>query len=164
MNKAGRLIYFIICYVFFIVTDLYLSEIMVENINNGVQVNNPVFSLHFVKNTGAAFSLLKNYTELLVILSVVALVLLFIYVIKHLDNVSLKTCFFVSILSAGIAGNLHERIAFGYVRDYFQLNFVNFPVFNISDIYINIGVIALIILILLQAKGFKHKKKRKSKN
>ena len=62
----------------------------------------------------------------------------------------MKSIFFVSLLTAGIAGNLHERIVFGYVRDFFDLTFVNFPVFNISDIFINIGVIALIILILLK--------------
>lgn len=162
MNRTGKLIYFIICYVFFIFTDLYLSNIMVENIDKGLRVDNPVFSLHFVKNTGAAFNILQNYTELLVILSVVALVLLFIYVINHLSTLSLKICFFVSVLSAGIAGNLHERIAFGYVRDYFQLNFVHFPVFNISDIYINVGVIALIVLILLNAKGSGKKKRKRS--
>ena len=55
-------------------------------------------------------------------------------------------------VSAGIAGNLHERIVYGFVRDYFQLNFVHFPIFNISDIFINIGVIALVILILIKRK------------
>ena len=58
--------------------------------------------------------------------------------------------FFIALLSAGIAENLHERIIYGYVRDYFQLNFINFPVFNISDILINVGVIALIIMILIK--------------
>ena len=62
----------------------------------------------------------------------------------------MKSIFFSSILAAGIAGNLHERIVFGFVRDFFELKFVDFPVFNISDIFINIGVIALIILILIR--------------
>ena len=80
----------------------------------------------------------------------IALVLLALHVIKHIKTISLKAIFFISLLSAGIAGNLHERIVYGYVRDFFQLNFINFPVFNISDIFINIGVIALIILILIK--------------
>lgn len=162
MNRTGKIAYFIICYIFFIFTNIYLSNIMVENINNGLQIDNPVFSLNFVKNSGAAFSILSNYSELLIIMSVVALVLLFIYVINHLSTISLKGCFFISILSAGIVGNLHERIMLGYVRDYFQLNFINFPVFNISDIYINIGVIALIILILVKAKGSGKRKRKRS--
>ena len=80
----------------------------------------------------------------------IALVLLALHVINNIKTISLKSIFFIALLSAGIAGNLHERIVYGYVRDYFQLNFVNFPVFNISDIFINIGVIALMILILIK--------------
>ena len=110
----------------------------------------PVFSLNYIKNTGAAFSILQDARELLIILSMIALVLLALHVIKNIKTISLKAIFFISVLSAGIAGNLHERIVYGYVRDFFQLNFINFPVFNISDIFINIGVIALIILILIK--------------
>ena len=146
MNKASKFIYFAVCYVFFIFTDLYLSNVMVENLRNGFHMSNAVFSLNYVKNTGAAFSILQDSRELLIILSMIALVLLALHVINHLKSISLKTCFFIALLSAGIAGNLHERIAYGFVRDYFQLNFINFPVFNISDIFINIGVIALIVM------------------
>ena len=150
MEKASKFIYFAVCYVFFIFTDLYLSNMMVEQLTSGYKLSNPVFTLNYIKNTGAAFSLLQNSRELLIILSMIALVLLALYVIKHIKTISLKSIFFISLLSAGIAGNLHERIVYGYVRDFFQLNFINFPVFNISDIFINVGVIALIILILLK--------------
>ena len=151
-EKTSKFIYFAVCYVFFIFTDLYLSNIMVENLHNGLRISNPVFSLNYVKNTGAAFSILQNSRELLIILSVVALVLLALHVINHLKSISLKTCFFIALLSGGIAGNQHERIVYGFVRDYFQLNFIHFPVFNISDIYINVGVIVLIVMILLKRK------------
>ena len=148
----SKFIYFVVCYAFSIFTDLYLSNIMVENLHNGLRVSNPIFSLNYVKNTGAAFSILQNSRELLIILSVVALVLLALHVIHHLKSISLKSCFFIALLSAGIAGNLHERIIYGFVRDYFQLNFIHFPVFNISDIFINVGVIVLIVMILLKRK------------
>ncbi len=150
MEKVSKFIYFAVCYVFFIFTDLYLSNMMVEQLAGGYKMSNPVFSLNYIKNTGAAFSILQDSRELLIILSMIALVLLAIHVIKNIKTISLKAIFFISLLSAGIAGNLHERIVYGYVRDFFQLNFINFPVFNISDIFINIGVIALIILILIK--------------
>lgn len=105
---------------------------------------------YFCKNTGAAFNIFPNAREFLIILSVVVITLLFLYVIRHLKSIWMKEIFFVSLLCAGIAGNLHERIVLGYVRDFFELKFVNFPVFNISDIFINIAVIALIIIILLK--------------
>lgn len=152
LEKTSKFIYFVVCYAFFIFADLYMSSILVDKITLGFRMSNPVFSLNYVKNTGAAFSILQNSRELLIILSMIALVLLALHVINNLKSISLKTCFFIALLSAGIAGNLHERIVFGYVRDFFQLNFVNFPVFNISDIFINVGVIVLIVMILIKRK------------
>lgn len=151
-EKTSKFIYFVVCYAFFIFADLYMSSILVDKITHGFRMSNPVFSLNYVKNTGAAFSILQNSRELLIILSMIALVLLALHVINNLKSISLKPCFFIALLSAGIAGNLHERIVFGYVRDFFQLNFVNFPVFNISDIFINVGVIVLIVMILIKRK------------
>lgn len=150
-KKISNLIYFITCYVFLIYANLSLSNFVVYNIKHGYKFTSDFISLHYVKNTGAAFSLLKDSREILIILSVTALVLLFLYAIKHIKSISMKSLFFIALLSAGIAGNLHERITLGYVRDFFELSFINnFPVFNVSDIFINIGVIVLIILILLK--------------
>lgn len=150
-KKISNFIYFIICYIFFIYTDLSLSNFIVYNLKKGCGFSSDIISLHYIKNTGAAFNILQDSREILIILSVTALVLLFLYVLKHLKSISMKNLFLIAMLSAGIACNLHERIAYGYVRDFFEFSFVNnFPVFNISDIFINTGVLGLIILILVQ--------------
>lgn len=148
MEKLSKFIYMVVCFVFFLLTDLYLSNEIIRNIANGFTLHNNVFRLNYVKNTGAAFSLLPNAREFLIIFSVVLITLFFVYVYKHLKSISLKTIFTISLLCAGIAGNLHERIVFGFVRDFFEFTFFNFPVFNLSDVFINIGVVILIILIL----------------
>lgn len=150
MEKLSKYVYLTVCFVFFLFCNFYLSNELVYNLTHGLKYSNEFLTLNYIKNTGAAFSLLKDARELLIILSVAALVLILLYIIKHIKSLSMKSIFFIALLSAGIAGNLHERIAFGYVRDFFQLNFVNFPVFNIADIFINIGVIALIIMILIK--------------
>ena len=150
MEKLGKYVYLTVCFVFFIFCNFYLSNELVFNLTNGFKYSNEIITLNYIKNTGAAFRILKDSREILIILSVAALVLILLYIIKHIKSLSMKSIFFIALLSAGIAGNLHERIAFGYVRDFFQLNFVNFPVFNIADIFINIGVIALIIMILIK--------------
>ncbi len=149
-KKLSKIIYLIVCFVFFLISDLYLSELLVKNIARGFAFSSKVIALTYVQNSGAAFNILNNSREFLIILSVVALVLIFGYIIRHAKSISMKSIFFSSLLAAGIAGNLHERIVFGFVRDFFELKFVDFPVFNISDIFINIGVIALIILILIR--------------
>ena len=52
MEKASKLIYFAVCYIFFIFTDFYLSNMMVEQLTNGYRLSNHVFSLNYIKNTG----------------------------------------------------------------------------------------------------------------
>ncbi len=150
-KKFSRLIYFLVCFIFFIICNFYASNQIISYIKSGHAISdNRVFALNYVQNTGAAFSILQNSTELLIILSVAAFIGIFAYIIKHLKTISMKSLFCLALLSAGIAGNMHERIVFGFVRDYFQLKFIDFPVFNVADIFINVGVILLIIIILLK--------------
>lgn len=149
-NKFSKILYFLVCFIFFLISDLYLSKLLYVNITRGFAFSSKVMALTFVKNTGAAFNIFPDAREFLIILSVVVLTLLFLFVIKNLKSIWMKEIFFISMLCAGISGNLHERIVLGYVRDFFQLKFVNFPVFNISDIFINIAVFALIIIILVK--------------
>ena len=70
------------------------------------------------------------------------------YGFKHVEKFSTITAFWTAMLLTGIGCNLYERIEFGYVRDFIKLNFIDFPVFNISDIYINVAVAAIIIIIV----------------
>lgn len=149
-NKLSKIIYFIACFVFFLISDLYLSKLLYQNITRGFAFSSKVLALTYVKNTGAAFNILPNAREFLIVLSVVVITLLVLYVIRHLKSIWMKEIFLISLLCAGIAGNLHERIVLGYVRDFFELKFINFPVFNISDIFITIAVIALVIIILVK--------------
>lgn len=58
--------------------------------------------------------------------------------------------FATAMLVSGVICNTYERITLGYVRDFINLKFIEFPVFNISDILINLGVLAIIILVALK--------------
>lgn len=149
-RKFSNFLYLCVCYVFFLAADLYLTKLLYKSITNGLGFSNRFMEFTYVKNTGAAFNIFSDGREFLIIFSVVVLTLIFTYAIRNIKSLWMKEIFFISLLCAGISGNVHERIVLGYVRDFFQLKFINFPVFNISDIFINIGVIALIILILLK--------------
>lgn len=149
-KNLSKYIYFTVCYLFLVFFNLYISDLIVDKLLSGYKFSTSVLTLNYVKNTGAAFSIMQDSTEALIILSVAAVVLLFVYIVRHIKGLSMKSLFFFALLCAGISGNLHERMSLGFVRDYFELGFVNFPVFNISDIFINIGVIAIVLLILLK--------------
>ena len=109
---------------------------------------NPVFDLIFIQNTGAAFSILENSKIFLISFSALAILTMIFYLIKHIQKASTFAIFWTSHLIAGVFCNMYERIAYGYVRDFFKLNFIDFPVFNISDIFINISVVAIVIIII----------------
>ena len=149
-NKFSKLIYFIVCFAFFLFCDMFFTKQLYLNVSAGNVFSSKLLDVTYVKNTGAAFNILTDAREFLIILAVVVLTLLFLYVIKNLKSIWMKEIFFISLLCAGIFGNLHERIVLGYVRDFFHLNFINFPVFNISDVFINVAVISLITIILLK--------------
>lgn len=150
MNNTTKTLYFISLFVFFIIVDLFLSNLLVRSMAQGLHFTSPVLKLHYLENTGAAFNILNNAREALIIFSCSAITLLFVYVFKNLSRLSASVLMWIALLCAGTFGNMHERIAIGCVRDFFELTFVNFPVFNISDIMINISVVMLVIIILFK--------------
>jgi len=147
MSKTGKISYFIMSIIFFIAFDLYFTNLILNSLRFKI-TENPVLDLIFVQNTGAAFSILENSKLFLIIFSVFALGAILSYAVKNAEKFSTISAFWAAMLVAGISCNLYERIIFGYVRDFFKLNFVDFPVFNISDVFINIGVFAIIIIIV----------------
>ena len=98
-----------------------------------------VLGLTYVENTGAAFSMLAGHTTLLSVGTLLVLlagaVLLFLGYFKRLFA---DICA-VMILAGGL-GNLIDRFAHGYVVDYIETLFVDFPVYNFADILVVVGV------------------------
>lgn len=149
MNTSiGKYLFLTASFIFWLFLALFSSRLIVDNLNSGYNYSNIVFNLHYIKNSGAAFSLLQNAREFLIIVSIVAVTFLFIYVHNHIRNIHFISISFIALLCAGVMSNCHERIVLGYVRDYIQLNFINFPIFNVADIFITIGVIALVVILM----------------
>lgn len=154
-KKLKNFLCFSTIFLFFTFLNFYFSNLILHKLTHGWYFSNRFFNVNYVENTGAAFSIMQNSTGFLIFLSIAALLAIFYYTVKNLENISIKGILFISLLSAGILGNLIERIFFGFVRDFFELNFINFPIFNISDIFINIGVLGIIVLILVTKKPIK---------
>lgn len=130
-----------------IIIDFIIKLFALNNITNICVIPN-FFYLTLAKNTGAAFSLLENQTIFFILIGVLVIFYIFNYLIK--DKMSTLEKILYIFLTGGIIGNLIDRIIYGYVVDY--LRFIifdyNFPIFNLADICITIGVILLIINML----------------
>lgn len=114
-----------------------------------------LISIEYVKNTGAAFSLFQQHTTFLIVISVVILVAFLSFILGIINKIKYPDLILYAFMLAGVFCNLFERIIDGFVTDYIRLNFVTFPIFNISDVFINIGAFLVICNILFNNE---HKK------
>lgn len=118
------------------------------------------FNLTYVENTGAAWGILDNNRIILVVISVLTLLIINKY-IKSETSFSKLLVISYGLLIGGIFGNLFDRIFRGYVIDFLNFNIFgyNFPVFNIADMLIVIGVVLMAIEVIRGYYGSNSKKK-----
>ena len=103
-----------------------------------------LLSFTLVKNKGAAFSLFSDSTTLLTITSIIASYLL-VFIILKFPPRSFWNSIAIAYLLGGTVGNGIDRLFKGYVLDFIELLPINFPIFNVADISINIAIICFII-------------------
>jgi len=109
-----------------------------------------IFHLTYVQNTGAAFGLLRGARFFLIGISIAVFIAIIIYVWnRRPDNPWIQLA--LGSILGGSLSNLLDRLLRGYVIDYFD--FRVWPVFNVADAMINIGVAAIVIHLLFQKKG-----------
>lgn len=106
-----------------------------------------LLDLTYVQNTGAAFSILREHTWLLTLISAVVVVVIAVLVQRKFFQGWLGLTAAMLVMCGGV-GNLIDRVVLGYVTDMFQTTFMNFAVFNLADCYITVGVVLLFIYVL----------------
>ena len=106
-----------------------------------------IMDLTYVQNTGAAFSLFREHTWLLALISAVASVVLVVLLIRRVFS-STAANVLLSVVLSGAVGNLIDRLFLGYVTDMFKTTFMNFAVFNVADICLVCGIIALCVYVV----------------
>lgn len=106
-----------------------------------------VVSLTYLKNSGAAFSMLENQQWFFTIITLIAMGAAFVYLYRHIEGSIWLLLGLTLIISGGI-GNFIDRLRQGFVVDMFHLDFMNFAIFNVADIYLTIGVGLLLIYLL----------------
>lgn len=132
--------------------DLVLKEVMFKklpNIGDSMNGINGFFNFVHVENGGAGYGILSGKRFLLIFISIFVLsAYIFYYVLDAKKNKD-KTSFLLSIslgfIAGGCLGNLVDRIFIGKVRDFINLQFMTFPVFNIADICLTVGVVLALI-------------------
>ena len=117
--------------------------------DNPITILEGVFQLRYLENHGAAFGMLQNQQWFFLIITVVTLgIVTFIYLRlpKEKHFIPLRIC--LVILVAGAIGNMIDRIRFQYVVDIFYFELIDFPIFNVADIFATVSTLVLILLFL----------------
>ena len=153
INNKQHKLYFIFISLLICLLDQFSKHIISINYNSIINKDLIFFTIDYLKNYGAAFNIFSGSR---ILLSTVSIIFSFIIIYIILKNNSNKTIDLLSysFILGGTMGNGLDRILKGYVVDFINLNFINFAVFNIADVSINIGFI--LILYNLLELGHKH--------
>lgn len=135
--------------VLLIVLDQLVKWAIVSNIKLGeVKGFIPsIMSLTYLQNTGAAFSILENQQWLFTIITLVVIGGAIWYLIKNIKG-SFWLISGLTLIIAGGLGNFIDRLRQGFVVDMFQVDFINFAVFNVADTYLTFGVLIMLLVII----------------
>ncbi|MBA0017575.1 MAG: signal peptidase II [Pseudolactococcus laudensis] len=133
-----------------LVLDQVVKMAVVNNIGLSEQkpVIKGVLSLTHLRNNGAAWSILEGQQWFFVLTTVLVLAVAIWFWLKNLS----KNWYAIglTLIISGALGNFIDRVRQGYVVDMFQLDFINFPIFNVADILLSIGFVVLFIGILIE--------------
>ncbi len=128
-----------------------VSKSLIEiffKLNESVVVIKDFFYITVAHNTGGAWSIFSDHSYFFIVASVIAIVLLIKFMFGFKNNLRNNIAF--ACLFGGIFSNLADRIFLGYVRDFldFKIFGYDYPIFNIADVTIVIGVILLIVAVI----------------
>lgn len=138
----------IILSIIFLIVDQITKILVVNSLVPGenIEIIKNIFSIIYTNNTGAAFSILLGKRIFLIVVAVLIIGVLLYYIKrnkieKKIDIIAL------SFIIGGSLGNLIDRIIRGYVIDFISIKIgnYNFPIFNVADILIVIGVFLLLL-------------------
>lgn len=158
-------------YIYFMVSTLGLllidqvTKAFISGTNESICIINGLLQFNYVQNTGGAFSIGQNNLLEIIITNVIILGILIHFIIAQIDRMNPQTKFCSSLILAGGISNLLDRIIRGYVVDFIDVTpWINFPIFNIADMYIVIGWLLFVILTIQYAGRKKHINTHEEKN
>ena len=136
-------------------TDILTKQLVLNTMieHQSITIIKNFFSITFAQNTGVAFSFLEGKVPLIIIMTSFVI----IFILKYLKTTNLNKietiCY--GLVLGGAIGNLLDRLIYGYVIDFLDFNLFGypFPIFNLADTFIVIGIIILLILSIIESRN-----------
>lgn len=146
-----RAVFAAIFFIFLILLDQWTKALAIAHLKDQEPfvIIPGVFQLRYLENRGAAFGMLQGRQTFFTVIAVFALIVIAYAYFKLPWKKRFHPLRAVGLMIAGGAvGNLIDRVVLGYVVDFFYFELIDFPIFNVADIYVTVATIALALLIL----------------
>ncbi|MDO4938765.1 MAG: signal peptidase II [Lachnospiraceae bacterium] len=153
-NKVSKIIYIVI-FVLSVALDQITKNMAVTMLDPGEPVNviKDVFRFVYTENMGAAFGMMQGRQVLFYIITGLVIIAILYFLIRMpSDSKYLPIGIVLSFILAGAVGNLIDRVSHKYVVDFIYFAPIDFPVFNVADIFVTLGCIAFAILVIFVYK------------
>lgn len=154
-KKRNSYIFYAASVCILLALDQFTKYLAAAHLKHGssIPIIKGVFQLQYLENRGAAFGLLQGQklwfvTSTFAMLAFMALV----YLRTPMEKKYRWIRGILSLLTAGAIGNLIDRLCLGYVVDFFYFELINFPIFNVADIYVTVGMGILLALVFFYYK------------
>ena len=145
----------LISFILLILFDQWTKSLAVANLMNQEPfvIVKDVFQLRYLENRGAAFGMMQGQQTFFVISALIAVAIItYVYFKLPWEKRFHPLRAVVLFIAAGAVGNLIDRLVLGYVVDFFYFELIDFPIFNVADIYVTCATIVLALLILFYYK------------
>ena len=136
-----------------VIIDQVTKYLTVQNIELGqvIEFIPNIVSLTYIRNTGAAFSILEGQMWFFYIVTIIVIGVLIYYMYTEAKKDRMLGIL-LSFILAGAIGNFIDRLILQYVVDMIKLEFIDFAIFNVADSYLTVGVILLFIYTFYQER------------
>lgn len=125
-----------------------LSKLLI--IDKSINLIPNILSFTYTQNTGVAFGLIDNNLIFVILFNIVILGIIIKFLKENNENIGFVVLVSLILILSGGVGNLIDRLLRGYVVDFIKLEFINFPIFNLADISVTVGVFILVVVIVKQ--------------
>ncbi len=145
----------IVLIAFFIFLDQFTKYLACKYLEGkpAIEIISGVLELRFLRNNGAAFGMLQNQKMFFVLVAVLILFVIAYVLFRMPDDKKFNVMHILLVLLAsGAAGNLIDRVQHDYVVDFIYFVLINFPIFNVADIYVTVSTFLFVILFIFITK------------
>lgn len=154
-KKIIQLLLDFVAFVLLVAADQLTKYLAIDHLKDQppVVLFEGVFELRYLENRGAAFGMLQNGKVFFVFAAVVMLTAIVFVLIKAPVTKKYRPWHvFLVMIAAGGIGNMIDRLRLDYVVDFFYFRLIDFPVFNVADIFVTVGTALFLIMILFFCK------------